>query len=99
MSAEQRASRGDDIIRQINEQRSKLAAMDEQLKAHVVQISKVQKAEEKLAYLQSEEGQRYLELKAKIREVMTAHTANRTQVDALTQAQNRYNQAADATNI
>ena len=99
MSAQQRASRGDDIIRQINEQRSKLAAMDEQLKAHVTQISKVQKAEEKLAYLQSEEGQRYLELKAKIREVMAAHTANRTQVDALTQAQNRYNQAADATNI
>ncbi len=99
MSAEQRASRGDDIIRQINEQRSKLAAMDEQLKAHVAQISKVQKAEEKLAYLQSEEGQRYLELKAKIREVMAAHTAQRTQVDALTQAQNRYNQAADATNI
>lgn len=99
MSAQQRASRGDDIIRQINEQRSKLAAMDEQLKAHVVQISKVQKAEEKLAYLQSEEGQRYLELKAKIQEVMAAHTANRTQVDALTQAQNRYNQAADATNI
>lgn len=99
MSAQQRASRGDDIIRQINEQRSKLAAMDEQLKAHVTQISKVQKAEEKLAYLQSEEGQRYLELKAKIRETMTAHTANRTQVDALTQAQNRYNQAADATNI
>lgn len=99
MSAQQRASRGDDIIRQINEQRSKLAAMDEQLKAHVVQISKVQKAEEKLAYLQSEEGQRYLELKVKIREVMAAHTANRTQVDALTQAQNRYNQAADATNI
>lgn len=99
MSATQRASRGDDIIRQINEQRSKLAAMDEQLKAHVVQIFKVQKAEEKLAYLQSEEGQRYLELKAKIREVMAAHTANRTQVDALTQAQNRYNQAADATNI
>lgn len=99
MSAEQRASRGDDIIRQINEQRSRLAAMDEQLKAHVVQISKVQKAEKKLAYLQSEEGQRYLELKAKIREVIAAHTANRTQVDALTQAQNRYNQAADATNI
>lgn len=99
MSAEQRASRGDDIIRQINEQRSRLAAMDEQLKAHVVQISKVQKAEEKLAYLQSEEGQRYLELKAKIREVIAAHTANRTQVYALTQAQNRYNQAADATNI
>lgn len=99
MSATQRASRGDDIIRQINEQRSRLAAMDEQLKAHVVQISKVQKAEEKLAYLQSEEGQRYLELKAKIREVMAAHTANRTQVYALTQAQNRYNQAADATNI
>lgn len=99
MSAQQRASRGDDIIRQINEQRSRLAAMDEQLKAHVVQISKVQKAEEKLAYLQSEEGQRYLELKAKIQEVMAAHTANRTQVEALTQAQNRYNQAADATNI
>lgn len=99
MSAQQRASRGDDIIRQINEQRSRLAAMDEQLRAHVAQISKVQKAEEKLAYLQSEEGQRYLELKAKIREVMTAHTAHRTQVDALTQAQNRYNQAADATNI
>lgn len=99
MSAQQRASRGDDIIRQINEQRSKLAAMDEQLKAHVVQISKVQKAEEKLAYLQSEEGQRYLELRAKIREVMAAHTANRTQVYALTQAQNRYNQSADATNI
>lgn len=99
MSAQQRASRGDDIIRQINEQRSKLAAMDEQLKAHVTQISKVQKAEEKLAYLQSEEGQRYIELKAKIREVVAAHTANRTQVDALTQAQNRYNQAADATNI
>lgn len=99
MSAEQRATRGQDVINQINEQRAKLAAMDEQLRVHVAQVSKVQKAEEKLAYLQSEEGQRYLELKAKIREVMAAHTAQKSQVDALTQAQNRYNQAADATNI
>lgn len=99
MSAEQRAARGDDIIQQINKQRAKLAEMDEQLKTHVTQVSKVQKAEEKLAYLVSEEGQRYLELKAKIREVMAAHTARRTQTDALTQAQNRYNQAINATNL
>lgn len=99
MSAEQRAARGDDIIQQINRQRMRLAEMDEQLKTHVTQVSKVQKAEEKLAYLVSEEGQRYLELKAKIREVMAAHTARRTQTDALTQAQNRYNQAIDATNL
>lgn len=99
MSAEQRAARGDDIIQQINKQRMRLAEMDEQLKTHVTQVSKVQKAEEKLAYLVSEEGQRYLELKAKIREVMAAHTARRTQTDALTQAQNRYNQALDATNL
>lgn len=99
MSAEQRAARGDDIIQQINKQRMRLAEMDEQLKTHVTQVSKVQKAEEKLAYLVSEEGQRYLELKAKIREVMAAHTARRTQTDALTQAQNRYNQAIDATNL
>ncbi len=99
MSAEQRAARGDDIIQQINKQRMRLAEMDEQLKTHVTQVSKVQKAEEKLAYLVSEEGQRYLELKAKIREVMAAHTARRVQTDALTQAQNRYNQALDATNL
>lgn len=99
MSKEERDRRGDDVLRQINEQRARLAELDVQLGTHVVQMTKVQKAEEKLAYLQSEEGQRYLELKAKIREVMSAHTAHRTQVDALTQAQNRYNQAADATNI
>lgn len=99
MSKEERDAKGEDLLRQINEQRARLASLDEQLGLHVAQVSKVQKAEEKLAYLQSEEGQRYLELKAEIREVMSAHTAHRTQVDALTQAQNRYNQACDVTNI
>lgn len=99
MSSDERKAHGDDVLRQINEQRARLTALDEQLGTHVAQMSKVQKAEEKLNYLLSDEGQLYLKLKAKIREVMSANTVHRTQVDALTQAQNRYNQAADATNI
>lgn len=100
LSAEQReAGTGNRLIEQINATRAKIAVLDDQLRVHVDQMTKVQKAEEKLAYLQSEEGQRYLELKAKIREVMSAHTAQKAQVDALSQAQQRYNQAMDATNI
>jgi len=100
LSAEQREARtGNRLIEQINATRAKIAVLDDQLRVHVDQMTKVQKAEEKLAYLQSEEGQRYLELKAKIREVMSAHTAQKVQVDALSQAQQRYNQAMDATNI
>ena len=100
LSAEQRASgTGDRLIQQINDTRAKIAVLDDQLKVHIVQLSQTEKAEQKLLYLQSAEGQRYLELKAKIRELMSAHTAQRVQVDALTQAQNRYNQAASATNI
>lgn len=100
LSAEQReAGAGNRLIEQINNTRAKIAILDDQLRVHVDQMTKVQKAEEKLAYLQSEEGQRYLELKAKIREVMSAHTAQKAQVDALSQAQQRYNQATEYTNV
>ena len=57
---------GEQVLATILNLKDKIASLDESMKRHIATISLEQKAREKLAYLNSESGKRYLELKAKI---------------------------------
>lgn len=59
------------------------------MKPHIQTLSEVEKAEQRLAYLQSDEGKRLLELKAKIAELTSARKQQKATVDPLAQAQEK----------
>lgn len=63
---------GGQVLATILSLKSQIAALDEQMKLHVQTMTLEEKAKKKLAYLNSESGQRYLELKAKIAELTEA---------------------------
>lgn len=100
LTPEERASAdmGQILVQSIVQYKKELAALDAQLKPHIQQLSAVQKAEEKLAYLQSEEGQRLLDLKAKIREVTEARKQKKAATDPLVEAEKKLAFAQSETN-
>lgn len=63
---------GEQLLQDIINLKNQIKALDDQMRPHIQTLTEVEKAEQKLAYLQSEEGQRLLELKAKIAEVTAA---------------------------
>ena len=100
LSAEQRSGAfGAGLLQNIINIKARVHELDEQLKLHVQNMSEVQKAEQKLAFLQSEEGQRLLELKRQIREVISANSERKQSVDEVTKAMQRYRAASSETNI
>lgn len=80
---------GQQLLQDILNLKNQIKALDDQMKPHIQTLTEVQKAEQKLAYLQSEEGQRLLELKARIAEVTAARRQQRTATDPLIQAQEK----------
>lgn len=100
LTPEERASAdmGQILVQSIVQYKKELAALDAQLKPHIQQLSAVQKAEEKLAYLQTEEGQRLLDLKAKIREVTEARKQKKAATDPLVEAEKKLAFAQSETN-
>lgn len=80
---------GQQLLNDIINLKNQLKALDDQMKPHIQALTEVEKAEQKLAYLQSEEGQRLLELKAKIAEVTGARKQQKAVIDPLTQAQEK----------
>lgn len=88
LSAEERAGAfGTEVVENIEQIRAKIRILDEQLKGHVQSLTAVEKAEQKLAYLRSAEGQRLLELKRLIAEETAAH---RTQGPAISEVAQAY---------
>lgn len=77
---------GQQLLQDILNLKNQIKALDDQMKPHIQTLTEVQKAEQKLAYLQSEEGQKLLELKAKIAEVTAARRQQKTATDPLVQA-------------
>lgn len=63
---------GGQVLATILNLKGQIAALDEQMKLHIQTMTLEEKAQKKLAYLTSESGQRYLELKAKIAELTEA---------------------------
>lgn len=94
--AERSGTKGQDMLSNILAQKQRLADLDNQLKLHVQSLSAVQKAEQKLAFLRSEEGKRLIELKRLIADEMMTNRANNAVLDEVVQAQNRLNAARSA---
>lgn len=80
---------GQQLLNDILNLKNQIKALDDQMKPHVQTLSEVEKAEQRLAYLQSDEGKRLLELKAKISELTSARKQQKATVDPLAQAQEK----------
>lgn len=80
---------GQQLLNDILNLKNKIKALDDQMKPHIQTLSEVEKAEQKLAYLQSDEGKRLLELKAKIAELTSVRKQHNATVDPLTKAQEK----------
>jgi hypothetical protein len=80
---------GQQLLNDILNLKNQIKALDDQMKPHIQTLSEVEKAEQRLAYLQSDEGKRLLELKAKIAELTSARKQQKTTVDPLAQAQEK----------
>ena len=94
--AERSGTKGQDMLNNILAQKQRLADLDNQLKLHVQSLSAVEKAEQKLAFLRSQEGKRLIELKRLIADEMMTNRANNAVLDEVVQAQNRLNAARSA---
>lgn len=80
---------GQQLLNDILNLKNQIKALDDQMKPHTQTLSEVEKAEQRLAYLQSDEGKRLLELKAKIAELTSARKQQKATVDPLAQAQKK----------
>lgn len=80
---------GQQLLQDILNLKNQIKALDDQMKPHIQTLTEVQKAEQKLAYLQSEEGQKLLALKAKIAELTSARRQQKAAIDPLVQAQEK----------
>ena len=80
---------GQQLLNDILNLKNQIKALDDQMKPHIQTLSEVEKAEQRLAYLQSDEGKRLIELKAKIAELTSARKQQKATVDPLTQAQQK----------
>lgn len=89
---------GQQLLNDIINLKNQLKALDDQMKPHIQVLTEVEKAERRLAYLQSEEGQRLLELKAKIAEVTSARRQQKATTDPLVQAQEKLAYAQSTEN-
>lgn len=88
LSAAERASEGmgKALIGEILRLKNEVKALDDQLKPHIQRLTAVEQAEQKLSFLMSEQGQRYLELQKRIREVTAARKEQKAVVTPLAKA-------------
>ena len=87
------ADMGGEVLNTIHNLTARLAEMNAQLKPTVTKLTEVQKAEQKLAFLQSEEGQRLIELKRQINEITSGRKTEKVEIDKVTHA---YNELVEA---
>lgn len=80
---------GQQLLSGILNLKNQIKALDDQMKPHIQTLTEIQKAEQKLVYLQSEEGQKLLDLKAKIAEVTAAKRQQKAATDPLVLAQEK----------
>lgn len=85
----QDAAYGGEILQNIHNIQAQVKALDSELKMHVTSLTEVQKAEQRLAYLRSSEGQRLLAIKKEINEIIAASKGEKASVDELTRAREK----------
>lgn len=94
---ERQGTFGTDLLNDIMATKQRLSDLDGQLKVHVQSLSAVEKAEQKLAFLRSEEGKRLMELKQLIADEIAANRTKKATIDEVAQAQERLKAAQAAT--
>lgn len=97
--SERRGSIGTETLDNILSMKSQLAELDGQLKLHVQSLSEVQRAEQRLNFLRSEEGQRLIELKQQIRDLTSTHKEAKPPVDEIARATEKYMKASSEANV
>lgn len=83
------AAFGEQIVAELKAKNAELKELGNAIKPAVEQMTKLQKAEQELAYWQSEEGQRLLEVKKQIREITASRKQKAEVTDDVTRAQQR----------
>ena len=80
---------GQQLLNDILNLKNQIKALDDQMKPHIQTLSEVEKAEQRLAYLQSDEGKRLTELKRKISELTSSRRQQQATIDPIAQAQQK----------
>ena len=80
---------GQQLLNDIINLKNQIKALDDTMKPHIQTLSEVEKAEQRLAYLQSDEGKRLIELKRKISELTSSRKQQQATIDPIAQAQQK----------
>lgn len=80
---------GQQLLNDILNLKNQIKALDDQMKPHIQTLTEVEKAEQRLAYLQSDEGKRLIELKRKISELTSSRRQQQATIDPIAQAQQK----------
>lgn len=80
---------GQPLLNVIINLKNQIKALDDTMKPHIQTLSEVEKAEQRLAYLQSDEGKRLIELKRKISELTSSRRQQQATIDPIAQAQQK----------
>lgn len=80
---------GQQLLNNIINLKNQIKALDDAMKPHIQTLSEVEKAEQRLAYLQSDEGKRLTELKRKISELTSSRRQQQATIDPIAQAQQK----------
>ena len=80
---------GQQLLQDILNLKNQIKALDDTMKPHIQTLSEVEKAEQRLAYLQSDEGKRLTELKRKISELTSSRRQQQATIDPIAQAQQK----------
>lgn len=80
---------GQQLLSDIISLKNQIKALDDTMKPHIQTLSEVEKAEQRLAYLQSDEGKRLTELKRKISELTSSRRQQQATIDPIAQAQQK----------
>lgn len=80
---------GQQLLNDIINLKNQIKALDDTMKPHIQTLTEVEKAEQRLAYLQSDEGKRLTELKRKISELTSSRRQQQAAIDPIAQAQQK----------
>lgn len=83
------AQMGGELLDTIINLKNQVKALDDQMKPHIQRLTETQKAEQRLAFLRSEEGQNLLRLRERISQVTSEHKKEAAAVNAVAEARRK----------
>jgi len=92
------ANVGGEVLIKIIGIKDKLADLNNQMKSQVAQMSELEKAQERLNYLRSEDGKKLIEVKRQIADLLRGEKEEKQTIDQLTAAKQKLEQARSEEN-